>query len=565
MFHLFLPVQASQDPLHGRGQSSTKLATAPDPTIGPAPIEATASVVSMGPVSIRPVSRWAAPAILVGATVIMARIVQQGGHGWGDDFALYINQARGLVEGTATQVIVDNRFAVDNSAFRDFTPIAYPWVTSLALMPIVAVFGIDYGLLKLVPTAALAISVVLMWIIARRRLGRFTAVAVTAVLAINPWYLWATDAVLSDLLFLAATLGSVALADRCVANACVLSATARCPVALAIAISLTAHIRREGVGLLVVLALIQAAAWWRSRPEDLRATTVLRPWAWFVGTFTAFHLLFSAPIRPDLDIQAPSGPAVIVENLRWYPDALAELLGLERIGDAPIEAFGSSALGPVWLAAFVMAAIVGICWSALRAARRRTSIDLALSGALLGIGTIIAMAPYHYQRYLMTIAALIMVLAASTVAHGARLLSRSRPQMQAAAALVAVLVLLAPTFALHIPEVGRSLRYHLNHAYVSTGPEDPFAQQLWSAVIEFTDERDVVMFAQPRAMNLYTRRLSVVGNDRNVLMRRADWYAMERNSDYLQVNLSDSEAESLGLDAVWANDRYVLWRVPDRR
>ena len=524
-----------------------------------------ATLEAMGPATIRPLSRWAAPAILVGATVIMARIVQQDGHGWGDDFALYINQARGLVEGTATQVIVDNRFAVDNSAFRDFTPIAYPWVTSLALMPIIAVFGIDYGLLKLVPTAALGVSIMFMWMIARRRLGQIAAVAVTAMVAINPWYLWATDAVLSDLLFLAATLGVIALADRCVANVSILSPAARCPVALAVAISLAAHIRREGLGLLVVLALIQAAAWWRSRPEGLRAATVLRPWVWFFATFTGFHLLFAAPIRPDLDIRAPSGPSVIATNLRWYPDALAELLGLQRIGDAPIEAFGSSALGAIWLGAFVVAAVIGICWSALCALRRRPSIDLALSGALVGIGIIIAMAPYHYQRYLMTVAALIIVLAASTIARAGHLIGRRRSQMQSIAALASVIVLSAPTFALHIPEVGRSLRFHLTHSYVSTGPEDPFTQQLWSAVIEFTDERDVVMFAQPRAMNLYTRRLSVVGNDRNVLMRRADWYAMERDSDYLQVNLSETEAVSLGLDAVWANERYVLWRVPGRR
>ena len=565
MFHRFLPVQASQDLLHGSAYASSPLATALDWPTRPRMIPSTTTLETMGPAYVRPLSRWAAPAILVSATVIMARILQQGGHGWGDDFALYINQARGLVEGTATQVIVDNRFAVDNSAFRDFTPVAYPWVTSLALMPIIAVFGIDYGLLKLVPTFALAISILLIWIIARRRLGQISAVVVTAVVAINPWYLWATDAVLSDLLFLAATLGVIAVADRCVSNASILGATARCPVALGVMISLAAHIRREGLGLLAVLALIQAAAWWRSRPEHLSAVTVLRPWGWFLASFIGFHLLFPAPLRPDLDIQAPSGPSVIATNLRWYPDALAELIGLQRIGDAPIAAFGSPTLGAVWLGAIVVAAIASIFWAALQALRRRPSVDLTLTGALLGIGSIIAMAPYHYQRYLMTVAVLIIVLAASCVARAARFAGRRRPQMRPIASVGAVLVLLAPTFALHLPEVGRSLRFHLTHSYISTGPEDPLTQQLWSAVIEFTDERDVVMFAQPRTMNLYTRRLSVVGNDRNVLMRRADWYAMERDSDYLQVNLSEAEAVSLGLDAVWSNDRYVLWRVLERR
>ncbi len=519
----------------------------------------------MGPLKIRPFSIWAAPALLVVATVVMARIVQQGGHGWGDDFALYINQARGLVEGTAPQVVADNRFAVDNSAFRDFTPIAYPWGTALALMPVIAIFGIDYPLLKLVPTAALALSVALMWVIARRRLGAVTAVVVTAVLAINPWYLWATDAVLSDLLFLAAALGVIALGDRCLASENIFHRAARSPVVLAIAITIAAHIRREGFGLLLVLVAIQVAVWLRARPNTITAAGVARPWLWFLISFTVGHLVFPAPIRPDLTVAAPSGPGAITRNLRWYPDALAELVGLQRIGDAPIQAFGSSTLGVIWLIAFVATASIGMLWSIVRAGQRRASVDLPLAMALLGLGLIIAMAPYHYQRYLLTVAPLVVTLAASTVSQTGRVLTRGTPRLAPIASAVMTVVLVVPTLALHIPEVARSLRFHLNHSYISAGPEDADTQQLWSAIIDLTDERDVVMFAQPRAMNLYTRRLSVVGNDRNVLMRRADWYAMERNTDYLQIDLTPAEAAELGLDAVWENERYVLWRVPERR
>jgi len=519
----------------------------------------------MGPWKIRPFSTWAAPALLVVATAIMARIVQQGGHGWGDDFALYINQARGLVEGTAPQVVADNRFAVDNSAFGDFTPIAYPWGTALALMPVIALFGIDYQLLKLVPTAALALSVALMWVIARRRLGALTAVVITAVLAINPWYLWATDAVLSDLLFLAATLGVIALADRCLASENIFHRAARSPVALAIAITIAAHIRREGFGLLLVVVAIQIAVWLRTRQTQVTALGIARPWLWFLGSFTVGHLVFPAPIRPDLTIAAPSGPGAITRNLRWYPDALAELLGLQHIGDAPIQAFGSAPLGILWLAAFVATAAIGMLWSIVRAGRRRTSVDLPLAMALLGIGLIIAMAPYHYQRYLMTVAPLVVILAASTVSQTGRLLTRGVPRLTPTVAAMMTVALAVPTLTLHIPEVARSLRFHLTHSYISTGPEDADTLQLWSAIIDLTDERDVVMFAQPRTMNLYTRRLSVVGNDRNVLMRRADWYAMERDSDYLQIDLTSAEADELGLEAVWENERYILWRVPDRR
>jgi hypothetical protein len=508
--------------------------------------------------------RWSAPAILVVASIVIARIVQQDGHGWGDDFALYINQARGLVEGTASQVVADNRFAVDNSAFRDFTPIAYPWGTSLALMPIIAIFGIDYSMLKLVPTAALAMSVALVWLIARRRLGPIGAVIPTAFMAFNPWYLWATDAVLSDLIFLAATLLVVVLADRVVAHDTMFVLASRDVTVLVITIAAAAHVRREGLGLIAVLVALQAARWFQpDRPPTTRAV-LFAPWAWLIGSFTVLHVLFPAPIRADLDTQAPAGIGSIAPNVSWYRNAIAELFGFQRIGDVPTQAFGSVWLGWVWLAVMISLAGLGAIVAIVAVFRRSVSVDLALTAALIGVGSIVSMAPYHYQRYLMTIAVLIMLLAASTIwSIGQRIMAR-RTRGTTVVALAMTVVLFTPSMVLHLTELANSLRYHTTTRFTVRGPEDGPTQELWTAVVTLTDEADVVMFAQPRSMNLYTRRRSVVGNDRNVLLRRADWYAMERESDYLQVPLSSPEAERLGLSAEWENERYILYRVPER-
>ena len=66
-------------------------------------------------------------------------------------------------------------------------------------------------------------------------------------------------------------------------------------------------------------------------------------------------------------------------------------------------------------------------------------------------------------------------------------------------------------------------------------------------------------------MNLYTGRLSIQGNSQQMLLERGDWYAMTRDTDYIQVPLDAGSATALGLEAVWSNATFVLWRIPERQ
>lgn len=49
------------------------------------------------------------------ALVVLYRSFLETGHDWGDDFSLYINQARSLVRGDVPQVIADTRYVLQNS------------------------------------------------------------------------------------------------------------------------------------------------------------------------------------------------------------------------------------------------------------------------------------------------------------------------------------------------------------------------------------------------------------------------------------------------------------------
>ena len=127
----------------------------------------------------------------------MAIALHRNGHTQGDDFALYLRQARSLFDGDVAQVVADNRFTVINSGGA-FSPIAYPWGWPLLLSPFVHLWGYDYDRLKLLEVAAFCVWLVLVHGIVRRRAGRLLALAVTAVVATAPALLAHTDQLLSE-------------------------------------------------------------------------------------------------------------------------------------------------------------------------------------------------------------------------------------------------------------------------------------------------------------------------------------------------------------------------------
>lgn len=495
------------------------------------------------------------PVILLGlAAAWMARSMHESGHGWGDDFALYINQARGLADGSLWGVVADNRFGLNNSAWDYYSPLAYPWLFPLLLMPIIAVVGVDLELLKWVPTLAFVTMVLSTLVLSRRRLDPTTTTIVVVLVALNPWYLGATDAILSDLVFVAVVLVSLVLLDRAVEQRRVFSPGLGPMIGAAVMIAAAFHIRREALGLGLALAVVQLMAF-RSQEQPVARRQLLAPWAVLIGAVGGFHLLLPAPL---LATEAPGGGlSQIPHHLAWYREPLAELIGLKDIGDNPVSALGSSTIGHLLFWAIIGLAAIGAGAAVASVIARRHTVAPHLVAALLGIGTIVMVAPYQYQRYIYTVAVLTPIVAAS----GLRTIVRVRSRFTLVPVL-SLLILGVPA-AQHVTNTVRTLDYHRSYEYTHWGPTHPDVVELFDAVERLTDERDVVVFFQARSMNLFTGRLSIQGNNEQMMVERGDWYAQERDSDYIQTPLTTERAAELGFEAVWSNNRFILWRIPE--
>lgn len=148
-------------------------------------------------------ARAAALSGVICGAALLAFHLRRSGHGEGDDFALYLRQARSLFDGDIGGVVADGRFSVLNSD-ENFSPIAYPSVWPIVMSPFVHLWGFDYDRLKLVPIAAFCLWLVLFHGIVRRRFGRIVATAMIAVFATAPAHLEHADQLLTEFAQMAA-------------------------------------------------------------------------------------------------------------------------------------------------------------------------------------------------------------------------------------------------------------------------------------------------------------------------------------------------------------------------
>jgi hypothetical protein len=508
--------------------------------------------------------------LLVGLAVLY-RILQERGHNWGDDFALYINQARGLVRGDVGRVVADTRYALDHSGVSTFSPNVYPWGFPLMLAPLYLLGGRDYQLFKLLEIASLCGFLLCFHLLLVRRVSRLVALVMVLVIAMSVPYAFWTNSVTADLpalCFVGITLVSL---DRC-RDRELFESDGRALVVLGLLIGWSFMIRRETIGLVLALAVLQALhvrRRWRSGGRTVTALRELRwdrlrlPYVVATSFVIALHLIL--PSSLTFDKQPGGGLEALEPNAKWYRNELADQLGLTDGGADPLGLFGSELVAKVALALFVGLCVIGIIGRVASLGGRDLHVAVYLVVTALIVGT----QPFHEGRYLFSITPLMLYFAYQgiPVLVGAvdRLRRRARSQRRSRLVQVgtyASLALMLPLVVSNADDFAHAVDYHWENDYVLDGPETASSREMLAAVRRCTRGDDVVLFARARAMNLYTGRRSIQTGGAEEGVQRADWLALTNNNEnYSEPPINRANAASFGLERVWHNTEYSLYRV----
>ncbi len=501
------------------------------------------------------VARLVTLPLIVLIAAVLASMLHRAGHTQGDDFALYLRQARSIFDGDIGQVVSDNRFSVLNSDGA-FSPIAYPWGWPLLLSPFVHLWEFSYDRLKYVEVATYCLWLVLLHGIVRRRIGWGPACAVAAVFATAPLYLAHTDQLLSEIPHLAAVALVIWWYDRIRRHSTLLTATTGQLAGLGALITLAFNVRREAVALLAVIAVMMVydlvcESLENRRPGDHLAAvamaavqhrwrTLITPFVAFAGTVALAQLLLPTDLLPDNG----NSSAFIDDRFSEYPAILSEQLGF---GDR-------TNVGALVVAIAAVGVVIGL--------RRRPALDGPL--ALLAVFTAMVIGTHFRQvdRYWFQVTPWVAYFATVTLVETAGWLLPRRRQVAVGIALVPLAALVVAHLVVLRGDV-REVQQFNDAGRIQTGPANPTVAPVYDAVNLLTPPDAIVAHFRARTMTLLTDRRSFQTSNFERIAQRADYYAERRNSTYWQPDLDAGEARRAGFEEVWSDQRWILWRVAD--
>ncbi|MGI9032071.1 MAG: hypothetical protein ACR2HP_19140 [Ilumatobacteraceae bacterium] len=488
--------------------------------------------------------------VVIGVAAPLAVLLHRKGPPQGDDFALYLRQARSLFDGDMAQVVADNRFTVLNSP-GPFSPVAYPWGWPLLLAPFVHVWGYDFDRLKLLEVACFCGWLVLVHGIVRRRAGRLLAFAIVAVVGTAPMLLAHTDFLLSEYPHALALGVFVWWLDRITADGTLLQATTRRLVVLGVLAGVAYNVRRESVVLVGVIAITQLVAWATARRHRMDGVARERrrrrawravgaPCAGFVAFVVGFQLLLPSMLIPDND-----------DTITFVPERIGDYLGslTRSLGLATHENLG---------AALLLVALAGMvvgCWH-----RPRLNVPLAALALLstLAVSTHLRLV----ERYYFQVLPWVLYFAATFVIAVAGAVSTVRWRRLAPLVAVVPLLYVVGVHAVVLPAALDRLEAQERGGRQQFGPADPVVQPIFQAVLDHTPPDAVITYYRARTMTLLTDRRAIQTRRTQDMLERSDYFAQLRNAKYSQPDVTPFAARELGLEEVWSDARWVLWKVP---
>ncbi len=486
-------------------------------------------------------------AILCLVATILARALNRPGHDIGDDFALYLDQARSITQGGSRQVIENVTFSLDNSTYSPpatFSPAGYPWGWPIVLAPFVALIGLDYDGLAWIEVAFFVTALVLLHRLVRSRTHAVVALALTAVVGLSPSLLGHTDHLLSEYPHLVAVLATLLVLDRYTAapNGWVGVTDQRLAV-LGILTAVAFSMRREGLALLAAIAVAQLIG-------RVPVRQLLVPPAAFTAAVLALQVVLPTALFPSYPDQ----------GFQWTDDMLR---GPLPFGTATHLSFGADGFG--WAFLVLGGAAVGAGLRMIRHARRDAALLVFTLVTLAGLGRF----PLNEDdRYYIQVLPFVLYFLAQLAPTTVELLAdrstrvstpeyRARAATGAALAVMSVLVLVQ---VWHLPSEVREAREFASSGQVRWGPADPSMQTAFRAAERRTPPDAVVATRKARLLTMVTGRRAIQSTDLALVLERADYVLVQRNSELGEALPTRRAGAQRGLSPVWKDDTWVLWR-----
>ena len=476
--------------------------------------------------------------VILVPVAILSTALHRHGQGWGDDFALYVRQAKSLIDGNVGQVIADNHVNVDSAAKPGFSPYVYPWSFPVLLAPFVRLWGLNLDKLKQVEVGCWCGFLACWFGVLRRRMPTWLALCTTAAAGFSLPYLQHTDSILSELPYMFALAFTLWFVDRVRRSAPSWDQIDRRRlVLLGIAMMVVFNVRREGLAIVPAVMAMQLVDVWPRRRAQERPDwrTLVIPHAVFLAGVLLVQLMLPSALAPEYD---GSGLGQTWRKLRGpFQDSFVQQLGFDHM-----------AKGVLLVVALIVAAGVVV------RVGHHAADDIGILVVAGGSAVIAGMIPADSSRYTLAITPLLVYFGVQAAA--------AIPRTRRAVGGALTLCLLTAS-AVDIPSAVAQARDFDRSGAVVAGPMQQTSLEMFAAVKRYTHHDDLIAFYKGRALSLYTDRRAVQSKDLSLILERADFFVMGVSGSTGIPILTAPEAADAGLVEVWSNAAWTLWRVPD--
>ncbi len=502
----------------------------------------------------------AALALILGLMLAIMFAAKHRGHWWGDDWALYIRQAEGLVNGNAGEVGEQNVFTTTMSAGAPFSPGLYPWGFPALLALAIPFVGSGVDDLVIVPFLG-AIAFALGWYaLAKPRIGAPTALVGLIAVCFTPLLVGWTELIQSEFPFAAAVMITLVWLDRLIARDGLVGAGARwwALALLGFLAFFAFETRREGFGLIPAIAAAQLFAligqrqagaelpWRLSRSErGLLAARLVVPYTVALAGVVASKLFLPTVIVPKLE---GVSLANMWDRKRKHVGHLAELAGFKRPGVPDASVWGSNRLG--WTIVVIWLVLFGV--GVVLAFTRHRQRDAHLVVYIAVAGTLGTSFSATLSRYLISVAPLISLLALTAVVT----LAGWKRQWVGIAVATALLIPIAGANLYDANKRVDNAETFAKYGQIEWGAQHPDAIAMFDEVKALTEPNDIVASPKARSMVWATGRRSVQVDDYRPMPTKV-------TPDLVVTEIGSKRVAELAAnpnyEEAWRNSRFVLY------
>jgi hypothetical protein len=468
-------------------------------------------------------------------TFLLCLLSIRNGHNWGDDFALYISQARAIVNDNITEVTNANIFMVENSTYHLFSPHVYPWGYPIILGTLIACGFDSFLAFKVSNIVFLLIFLIYYYKICCKYLPFYYGLFATAILGFNHLIICFTaDNVLSEIPYLCVSTVSLYLilsfrSLKGIRDIFYLVLTS-------ILIFFSFIIRTEGAAIILCLMTELACFTFsicilRKKIGDGRLSMALMLVVLFFSFYLLQKLLLPADYNTHFHVFLNSTLSHIRLNSIRYCRSLDALWMVHY---------------PV---IFFICSLLIVLWGVLKHVLKGNYI---LSVYFISIVVISLIWPFFELRYALNKFPFYLFF----FLLGVKELKLPR---------LAVLSFMSLSLFFIGYNLFNNIDFRGNTSFAA-GPESKDATELFKKVKELTNQTDVIAFFKPRALYLYTHRRSLIINTKLIdLKKNCTYYIYNKSIGRVnQIDLQNdvnSTTVSENLVNVFENSTFQLYKI----